>query len=66
MSMNIYGWIQLALFIGVLRAVTRPLGLYLVRVLDPEGRTWLDRFLKPVERLLYRLLGVDPAKEQGW
>ena len=64
--MNALGWVQLAAFIGLLLAVTRPVGLYLVRVLDPDGKTWLDRLIKPVERLLYRFLGVDPAKEQGW
>jgi K+-transporting ATPase ATPase A chain len=64
--MDISGWVQLALFMGVLFLATKPLGLYLVRVLDPEGKTWLDRPLKPVERLLYRVLRVDPKKEQDW
>ena len=64
--MELSGWLQLALFMGVLFAVTKPLGLYLIRVLEPEGRTWLDRPAKPVERLLYRVLGVDPRKEQDW
>ena len=59
-------WLQLALFIGLLALLTRPLGLYLSRVLDANGRTWLDPALKPVERLTYRLLGVDPAREQDW
>lgn len=64
--MNLFGWLQLALFAGILFAVTKPLGLYLVRVLEPEGKTWLDRPVKPVERLLYRVLGVDPKREQDW
>jgi len=64
--MDLYGWLQLALFIGLLFAVTRPLGLYLARVLEPEGKTWLDRPIKPVERLLYRMLGIDPKIEQDW
>ena len=64
--MDIAGGLQLALFVGLLVAVTKPLGLYLVRVLEPEGRTWLDRPVKPVERLLYRILGVDPRSEQDW
>ena len=42
------------------------MGLYLVRVLDVNGRTWLDPALKPVERLIYRVAGIDPAKEQDW
>ncbi|MGB9005264.1 MAG: potassium-transporting ATPase subunit KdpA [Candidatus Aminicenantales bacterium] len=64
--MNLYGWIQLALFLLVLLLLTKPVGLYLVRVLDAGGKTFLDPALKPVERLLYRLMGVDPKKEQGW
>jgi len=64
--MDISGWLQLALFCGLLFAVTKPLGLYLVRVLEPEGKTWLDRPIKPIERLLYRVLGVDPKIEQDW
>src|ERR1700751_284090 len=64
--MNISGWIQLAFFIGVLLLITKPLGIYLFQVLDAKGRTFLDPVLKPVERLTYRILGVDPEREQGW
>jgi len=64
--MNTSGWLQLAFFCLVLLALTKPMGLYLVRVLDVEGRTCLDPVLKPVERLIYRLAGIDPAKEQDW
>ena len=64
--MDLYGWIQLAVFIGLLLLVTKPMGLYLVRVLDAEGKTFLDPALKPLERLLYRLFGFDPKREQGW
>ena len=64
--MNTSGWLQLAFFSIVLLALTKPMGLYLVRVLDAEGRTFLDPVLKPVERLIYRLAGIDPAKEQDW
>ncbi|MFA6411383.1 MAG: potassium-transporting ATPase subunit KdpA [Syntrophales bacterium] len=64
--MDIYGWIQLVLFMGLLALLTKPVGLYLVRVLDPTGKTFLDVILKPVERLIYRVLGLDPAKEQDW
>jgi K+-transporting ATPase ATPase A chain len=46
--------------------LTKPVGLYLVRVLDAEGKTFLDLFLKPVEKLLYRMLGLNPKKEQEW
>jgi K+-transporting ATPase ATPase A chain len=63
---DLYGWIQLALFLGLLLLVTRPMGVYLYRVLDPEGKTFLDPVLKPVERLLYRVMRVDPMSEQDW
>ena len=60
------GWIQLALFLGLLLLITKPLGLYLIQVLDAKGRTWLDPILRPLERLTYRLCGVDPEQEQHW
>jgi K+-transporting ATPase ATPase A chain len=60
------GWIQLALYLGVLLALTKPIGLYLMQVLDARGRTWLDPLVGPVERLTYRWCGIDPQKEQGW
>ncbi|HTI68947.1 MAG TPA: potassium-transporting ATPase subunit KdpA, partial [Candidatus Limnocylindria bacterium] len=64
--MNTSGWIQLALFVAVLAAITKPVGLYLVQVLSADGKTWLDPILKPVERLTYRLLGVRADEEQDW
>jgi potassium-transporting ATPase potassium-binding subunit len=63
---NLNSWTQLALFVGALLLVTKPLGLYLVQVLDANGRTWLDRMVRPVERLTYRVCGIDPAREQSW
>ncbi len=59
-------WFQFALFIAALLLVTKPLGLYLVQVLDANGRTWLDRVVRPFERLTYRVCGINPASEQGW
>ena len=64
--MNAHQWLELALYIGALVLVTKPLGLYINRVLDPNGRTWLDPVLRPLEKLTYRVLRVDPAKEHGW
>ena len=49
-----------------LAAITKPMGLYLLRVLDANGRTWLDPVLGPLERLTYRLMGVKPEREQDW
>ena len=64
--MDRYGWLQLAVFVGVLLVLTKPMGLYLARVLDGEGHTFLDPALKPVERLFYRIFRVDRKQEQNW
>src|ERR1700687_5705092 len=64
--MNISGWLQLALYIVVLILITKPLGIYLFKVLDANGKTFLDPVIKPIERLTYRIFGVNPEKEQGW
>jgi K+-transporting ATPase ATPase A chain len=66
MAVDIWGWLQLALFCGLLWALTKPVGIYLVQVLEPDGRTWLDAPLRPVERLIYRLLRTGPGQEQDW
>jgi K+-transporting ATPase ATPase A chain len=64
--MNDYGWLQLALFVGILALLTKPMGLLLGSVLDPKGRTLLDPVMKPVERLFYRVLHLNPETEQDW
>jgi len=64
--MNAHQWLELAIYIAALLLVTKPLGLYLNRVLDPHGRTWLDPVFRPLEKLTYRVLGVDSTKEHGW
>jgi K+-transporting ATPase ATPase A chain len=64
--MNLDQWTQLIVFFGALLLVTKPLGLYLYQVLEWNGRTFLDIALKPLEKLTYRLLRVDPQKEQNW
>jgi K+-transporting ATPase ATPase A chain len=42
------------------------MGLYLLRVLDPEGRTFFDPVLRPVEKLFYQLFKIDSRQEQDW
>ena len=64
--MNAHQWLELALYIAALVLVTKPLGLWINRVLDPNGRTWLDPIFRPLEKLTYRVLRVDPAKEHDW
>jgi len=63
---DFFGWIQLTLYLLILLLLTKPVGLYLTRVLDEEGRTFLDPVLKPVERLVYRSLRLEPKNEQDW
>ena len=63
--MSANGWLQFALFSAVLLATVRPVGAYLARVLEGE-RTWLDPVLRPLERLIYKLSGVNAAEEMNW
>lgn len=64
--MRAVDWLQLACFVAVLAAITKPMGLYLCQVLDADGKTWFDPILRPCERLTYRIMGVDARREQGW
>src|SRR6266516_371155 len=64
--METSGWLQLALYVVALAAITKPMGLYLMEVLDAKGRTWFDPVLRPLERLTYRLMGVNSVKEHDW
>jgi K+-transporting ATPase ATPase A chain len=59
------GWLQIAIFIALVVGAAAPLGGYMAKVFAGE-RTFAHRLIAPVERLIYRLSGVDPAKEQGW
>ena len=63
--MTANGLLQIVLYFGILVLLIKPLGLYMARVLNGE-RTFLDPVLRPVERLIYRLSGVDPRQEQHW
>jgi potassium-transporting ATPase potassium-binding subunit len=59
-------WLQFGLFVAALALITKPMGLYLVQVLDAKGRTWFDPILKPLEKITYRLMGVNADREQDW
>jgi K+-transporting ATPase ATPase A chain len=63
--MNIQGWAEIALTLGLAVVLGWPIGIYMSRVWNGE-RTWLDPVLKPVEGLFYRAAGVDPTRSQGW
>ncbi|QSR84176.1 potassium-transporting ATPase subunit KdpA [Methylacidimicrobium sp. B4] len=59
-------WLAVGLFFALLALISWALALYLRAVLDPNGKTWLDPVLRPLERWTYRLCGVDPRKEESW
>ena len=59
------GWLQLAALVGIIALGTRLLGPYLARVFG-GGSSPGDRVFLPVERFIYRLVGVDPDREQRW
>jgi K+-transporting ATPase ATPase A chain len=63
--MTLNGWLQIALFLAAVLAVTVPLGRFMTRVFNRE-RTWFDPVLRPLERLIYRATGVDEAREMRW
>jgi potassium-transporting ATPase potassium-binding subunit len=59
------GWFQIFLFFCLVLAVTKPLGSFLYRVYERKS-TFLDPVLRPIERLIYRVCGVDDTKEMDW
>lgn len=63
--MNAIGWAQIAIVLAVVIAAAIPLSAYIARVLEGE-RTFLSPVLSPVERVFYKLSGVDPKREQSW
>jgi K+-transporting ATPase ATPase A chain len=63
--MTVNGWLQIAIYIAIIAAITVPLGGYMTRVFAGE-RTFLSPVLRPAETMFYRLSGVDPAREQNW
>ena len=63
--MTVQGWILILVFVGILLALTKPIGLWLFALYEGR-RTPLHVVLGPVEGGLYKLAGIDPAVEQGW
>jgi len=59
------GAMQIALYLGALVALAWPLGIFMARAYSGE-RTWLSPVLEPIERLVYRVAGVDRNSEQTW
>jgi K+-transporting ATPase ATPase A chain len=63
--MTPHGWITLALYLGLLTLAGPPLGRFVARVLEGRPAPWA-KLTDPLEKLLYRLAGVDPAQETNW
>jgi K+-transporting ATPase ATPase A chain len=63
--MTINGWLQIALFSAIIIAVTKPFGGYMTRVFAGE-RTILSPMLRPIERAIYWICGVEEETEQHW
>ena len=63
--MTVIGWIQILLYCAIVVALVKPLGWYMTRVFNGEA-TFLSPVLRPVERGLYWIGGVDEKREQHW
>ena len=63
--MTLNGWIQIAIYSAIILALVKPLGWYMTRVFNGEP-TFFSPVLRPVEKGLYWLSGVDETREQSW
>ncbi|HEV7683878.1 MAG TPA: potassium-transporting ATPase subunit KdpA [Pyrinomonadaceae bacterium] len=63
--MSLNGWLQILLFIGIIIVIAKPVGVFMTHVFNGE-RTFMHPVLRPLERLIYRLTGVDEKREMHW
>ena len=63
--MTFNGCLQILIFFLIILAITNPLGVFMAHVFNRE-KTFLDPMLRPIERLIYRLTGVDETREMRW
>ena len=63
--MTFNGWFQILLFIAIIIAIAKPIGVFMTHVFNGE-RTFLHPVLRPVERVIYRMTGVDEKREMRW
>jgi len=59
------GLLQIFLFFLIILALTKPIGAFMARLFEGE-RTFLHPVVRPLERLVYKLSGVDESAEQHW
>ncbi len=65
MAFTINGVLQVLIFAALVLLVTKPVGLYIYHVLQGD-RTWFTPVFKPVERVFYRISGVNEQEEHNW
>jgi hypothetical protein len=65
LTVTTIGIFQIFLFLAIVLAITKPIGMFLARVFSRE-KTILDPLCRPVERLIYRLCGINDAEEMNW
>jgi potassium-transporting ATPase potassium-binding subunit len=63
--MTANGWFQIGFFLLVIFLITKPLGVFLAHVFSGE-KTFLDPVLRPIEKFVYRLTGIDEKHEMRW
>lgn len=63
--MTANGWFQILIFIAIVVALAKPVGIFITRIFNGE-RTFLHSFLYPIERVIYRISGVDEKREMHW
>ncbi|HEU0164446.1 MAG TPA: potassium-transporting ATPase subunit KdpA, partial [Thermomicrobiales bacterium] len=63
--MTFIGIVQILVYLVILAAITKPLGIYMTRLFEGE-RVFLTPVLRPVERGIYRISGVDERREMRW
>ncbi|WP_144524888.1 potassium-transporting ATPase subunit KdpA [Bacillus pumilus] len=59
------GLIQIVVTLLIIGLLVKPIGIYLEKVFHYE-ETRLNQFFGPVERVIYRLIGVDEKEHMGW
>jgi K+-transporting ATPase ATPase A chain len=65
LTMTANGWLQIGIYLAAIFIITKPLGIFMTRVFERQ-RTFLDPLLRPLERLTYRLCGIDDTREMHW
>jgi potassium-transporting ATPase potassium-binding subunit len=63
--MTLNGWLQILFFFAIILLITKPMGVFITHVFNRE-KTFLDPVLRPLERLIYKLTGVNEEREMRW